>query len=222
LIVFRLGFSVITGESQGAILAYDGSAVTTVAFGGDPAPGTGGGRVGSGVTLTGRNDAGGVAFVAPGEVAGGVFKPPPLYLSPSRCEPARIAGLGDPAPGTAGTFGPITGIALNSRGEILFSASIVGGAGGAGLFVGSTAGVRKVVANGDPNPLGGSFAITFSSANVQLNDAGQASFALAGSLFVHDPVARLTVAVQQGSAAPPALGGTFQGFATFAAHALNN
>ncbi|HKD43901.1 MAG TPA: choice-of-anchor tandem repeat NxxGxxAF-containing protein [Myxococcaceae bacterium] len=222
LIVFRLGFSVITGESQGAILAYDGSAVTTVAFGGDPAPGTGGARYGSGFTLTGLNDAGDVAFVAPVEVPGVFSNRTTLYLAPSGCEPARIAGLGDPAPGTAGTFGPITGMALNSRGEILFSASIVGGAGGVGLFVGSTAGVRKVVANGDPNPLGGSFAITFSSANVQLNDAGQTSFALAGSLFLHDPDAGLTVAVQQGSAAPPALGGTFQGFATFAAHALNN
>src|SRR5262249_58906475 len=65
LIVFRLGFSVITGESQGALLAYDGSAVTTVAFGGDPAPGTGGARDCLWFTHTGRNDARDDTLVAP-------------------------------------------------------------------------------------------------------------------------------------------------------------
>jgi hypothetical protein len=221
LIVFRSAFSLITGEYQGAILAYDGKQFSTVVFGGDTAPETGGARYGSGITLTGLNDAGDVAFVAPVEIPGVFTNRTTVYVASPGSEPTRVAGLGDPAPGTAGTFGTIAGNALNSRGEILFNAAIVGGDGGFGLFVGSAKGVRKVVAHGDPNPLGGTFAITSPNLFTQLNDAGQTSFVSGGSLFLDDPDAGLAVAVHQGSAAPPALGGSFGTISAFLAHALN-
>lgn len=219
LAVFRLVFSLSTGENQGGILAYDGSGISTVVYGADPAPGTGGARYGNGITLTGLNDAGDVAFVAPVEIPGVFSNRTTVYLAPLGSQPTRIAGLGDPAPGTAGTFGLISGIALNSRGEVLFNASIQGGSGGVGLFVGSADGVRKVVASGDANPLGGTFTILFTPA-VQLNDLGQTSFYASGTLFLSDPDAGLRVAVRQGNPAPPQIGGTFT--VATSAHALNN
>ncbi len=222
LLVFRVAFNLTTGENQGAIIAYDGTQFFTIAFGGDSPPGTGGARYGSNLLLTGLNDAGDIAFVAPVEMPGVFANRTTLYLARSGSEPIRVAGLGDPAPGTAGTFGSINGIALNSQGEILFTAGIVGGAGGFGLFVGSATGLRKVVAHGDPNPLGGSFVITGGVPPSSFNNVGQASFVLGGSLFLDDPVSGLAPAVPMGSPAPEAIGGTFGNLSLSPANALND
>src|SRR5439155_26726876 len=132
----------------------------------DIAPGTGGAIFGRTSALGGINDASDIAFTS----RPGFLNSPSastLFISPGGGPPLRIAGPGDTASGTGGTLTNISLVSgttsLNNAGEVLFRAQIVGGTGGFGLFAGSTAGVRKVVANGDPIPGGGTFSITSTS-----------------------------------------------------------
>jgi hypothetical protein len=104
---------------------------------------------------------------------------------------------------------------MNNVGQVLFSATSVGGPGGSGLFVGSSASVAKVVANGDPNPNGGTFgSVTFGD----MNNLGKVAFVASNSICVWTPGTGPgtgnAVVVSNGTAAPLQGGGVFSGFST--------
>ena len=194
------------------ILVYNGSSITPIINSTDVAPNAAGATYGRTITLAGLNNSGDVAFTAvPNNVT-------TLYILPNGGSSVRIAGGGDAAPGTSGTFSNIAlanganSLADNS-GEVIFTAQIVGGSGGFGVFVGSTTGVRKVVANGDAIPGGGTFSIT-SAPTARLNRFGQVAFVANNAssnttIWMHTPVTGIVKAVSDGDAAPVALGGTF-------------
>jgi hypothetical protein len=217
-LAFAVDFASSSGQIQRAILVYDGSSFKKIAASADTAPNSGGAVFGRQLTLAGINDNGDVAFTAPLTAIG---SPAPsqttLFIVPSGGTAVRIAGPGDAAPGTGGT---LTNIALanapnslaNNSGEILFTATVVGGSGGIGVFVGSVGSVRKVVANGDAIPGGGTFSIT-TVPPARLNSNGPVAFQVnngsgARTLWVHSVAGGITRLVSSGDAAPAALGGT--------------
>jgi hypothetical protein len=177
------------GTTKRALLMYENGVFRTVADSGDVAPGSGGVVFERNLVVIGLNDAGDAAFSAslapvltPARTA--------LFITPRGGAPVRIVGYGEMAPGTGGgTFDQITGVSFNSRGEILFRAAIVGGVGGGGVFIGSRGGVRKVVANGDPDPNGGTFALATLAAvpTGTLNNAGQVAFVQGARLYLTEP-----------------------------------
>ena len=71
----------------------------------------------------------------------------------------RVVGPGATGPGHQGwnPLGAITPLAFNDLGEVLFKATVTGGTGGYGLFVGTTAGLRKIASTTDSNLVGGQF-----------------------------------------------------------------
>jgi hypothetical protein len=208
LLAFNSVFYQANGVRQAIILTFDGTSLQRIVAGNDPAPGGGGANFGD-LTLLGLNDSGDVAFLA-------TLVPPlpvlpaqtTLYIMPAGGTPVRVAGLGDTAPGTSGgTFSSLTILSFNNLGEELFRSNINGGSGGLGLFVGSTSGVRKVVATGDANPFGGTF--TSVPTTGLLNNAGQVAFQASGALWIDTPPTGISRVVKTGDAAPPPIGGTF-------------
>jgi Tol biopolymer transport system component len=196
---------------QRVILVYDGSSLTPIINSTDVAPNSGGATYGRTITLGGLNNSGDIAFTA---IPNGVTT---LYIVPNGGASVRIAGPGDTAPGTGGT---LNNIALanganslsDNSGEVAFTAQIVGGSGGFGVFVGSTTGVRKVVANGDAIPGGGTYSI-LSAPVARLNRFGQVAFVANNAtsnstIWMHTPATGIVKAVSNGDAAPAALGGT--------------
>jgi hypothetical protein len=177
------------GTTKRALLMYENGVFRTVADSGDVAPGSGGVVFERNLGVIGLNDAGDTAFsgmlapvLTPARTA--------LFIAPRGGPPVRIVGYGDLAPGTGGgAFDQITAVSFNSRGEILFRAAIVGGVGGGGVFIGSRGGVRKVVANGDPDPNGGAFAFATLAAvpTGTLNDSGQVAFVQGARLYLTEP-----------------------------------
>jgi hypothetical protein len=177
------------GTTKRALLLYDNGVFRTVADSGDVAPGSAGVIFDRNLAVIGLNDAGDTAFsgmlapvLTPAKTA--------LFVTPRGGVPVRIVGYGDVAPGTGGgTFDEITGVSFNSRGEILFRAAIVGGVGGGGVFIGTRGGVRKVVANGDPDPNGGTFAFATLAAvpTGTLNNSGQVAFVQGARLYLTEP-----------------------------------
>ena len=201
-------------QFQRVILFYNGSTITPIINSTDVAPNSGGATYGRTLTLGGLNNSGDVGFTA---IPNGATT---LYILPNGGSSVRIAGPGDAAPGTGGTF---TNIALanganslsDNSGEVVFTAQIVGGSGGFGVFVGSTSGVRKVVANGDAIPGGGTFSIS-SAPTARLNRFGQVAFVANNAtsnstIWMHTPATGIVKAVSNGDAAPAAIGGTLSG-----------
>jgi hypothetical protein len=207
LLAFGCQCATSAGISQGGIFTYDGASYHKIVFGSDTAPGTGGATYGLNIALVGLNDLGDVAFTAPL-----TYYPAPakttLFIAPGGGAPMRIAGVGDAAAGMSHgeTLSSLTVDGFNNQGEVLFYANISGGAGGSGLFIGTVAGgVRKVVANGDPMPGGG----TFSPASGYLNNPGAVLFYANSALWISSPTAVISKTVASGDAAPISLGGTF-------------
>ena len=216
---FQARANLSTGQGLQLILSYDGTSFQDLVDSTMPAPGQGGATYLS-FSLLGLDNAGDFAFLA-----NTTATPPTVYIAMSGSSPTVVARTGDPAPGTAGTFrgfdtGNFVSAALNNSGQLMMTCDISGGAGGTGFFVFSTAGIRKVVANGDANPLGGLFTISPQTAWGVFNNQGQVAFiagnpagAPAGnSLFINSPTSATagTTAVVSGagSAAPASLGGT--------------
>ncbi|PYS71331.1 MAG: hypothetical protein DMF69_10725, partial [Acidobacteria bacterium] len=198
---------------QRAILLFDGASLQKITNSPDIAPGTGGSIFGRGITFGGINDAGDIAFTAP--LASG--NQSTLFYVPNGGASLRVVGPGDAAPGTGGTFGNISLVlganSLNLNGEVLFTAQVVGGSGGFGLFAGSQSGVRKVVSNGDSIPGGGTFSIVATpiASAIRFNNNGEVAFIAAPStsIWLHSSLGGLIKIVATGDAAPVAIGGTF-------------
>jgi hypothetical protein len=207
LIAFRPDFFQANGLGQGVIFTFDGTSLHQIVSGADLAPGGGGAKFERNINLLGLNDSGDVAFTAPLVPSGSVLSlQTTLYIVPAGGAPVRVVGLGDAAPGTGGTFGTLIPMSFNNRGEELFIGFIVGGSGGQGLFVGSTAGVRKVVAQGDANPFG-TFNFLFDVA--LLNNSGDVAFQTGGALWINTLANVTTRKVNTGDAVPAPVGGAF-------------
>jgi hypothetical protein len=206
LIAFRPDFFQANGTGQGAIFTFDGTSLQLLVSGADLAPGGGGAKFERNINLLGVNDSGAVAFTAPLTPSGSVLQQTTLYIVPAGGAPIRVVGVGDAAPGTGGTVGSFTPLSFNNRGEALIAVNILGGSGGSGLFVGDLTGVRKVVANGDANPLGGTFPSVLTGI---LNNAGEVAFPASGGLWTNTPANVTTRRVNVGDAAPAPVGGTF-------------
>jgi hypothetical protein len=205
VLAFSVDAAFSDGISQGFILTFDGSSLTKVVGGNDPAPASGGANFERGIALRGINDSGAIAFTAPLNASS---SPQTTLFLASNGNIARLIGVGDPAPGTAGTLGSVTvqANALKNSGEILFAGSITGGSGGQGLFVASSTGTRKVVANGDPNPQGGTFPSVSSGI---LNNEGQTAFLAGSALWIGSGTAAPVRKVSAGDPVPPPVGGAF-------------
>jgi hypothetical protein len=195
LVLFDADFMLAEGATaQHGIWTYDGTGYRLIAHTRAVAPGTDDAQYGRTMGCCGFNDNGAVAFSASlTPVVSSTAMPArtTVFVAPAGGEPVRIAGPGDPAPGMDGaTFGAIQMAGrLSDGGEVFFTAAIVGGSGGYGLFAGSVGqGVRKIVADGDPKPGGGAFVLTSPPATVMTNAAGDVAFAFggaAGSIWTH-------------------------------------
>jgi hypothetical protein len=208
LLAFSVLFHTPAGRVQEVIFTFDGTSLQPVVSSLDTAPGTGGAVFGPSLALIGLNDAGDIAVKTSttiGNQSTGTTLPTTVFIIPGAGAPVRLAGVGDSAPGTGGTLATLTGGTLNNRGEVLFSGTISGGAGGSGLFIAATAGVRKVVANGDAIPSGGAFA---SPGNGRLNNLGEVVFDASSALWVNSPLTGTSRAVGAGDTVPLPLGGT--------------
>ncbi len=207
-VFFGVDFSHAGALKRALFLRTASGELQVIAHSTQTAPGSGGQPFGRLLTLIGLNDSGTAAFLAP-LIPVGVSLPAQntLYIVPAGGAPLRIVGQGDPAPGTAGSLDQITGLQFNNRGEILFRAAIVGGSGGVGLFVGSVSGVRKVVAHGDPTPLGGFFSFPASVPAAFFNHAGQVTFSANLAIWLDTPLVGLVPVVVSGAPAPPPLAG---------------
>jgi hypothetical protein len=201
-VAFEMDFFPPLGIIRHAIYVHDGSGFHVVADSADIAPGTGGRTFGRGLTRAAFNDAGQVGILATLVAVTGTQPPEnTLFLTTVGGPTVRIAGQGDPAPGTGG--GNLTSIGssgMNAAGELLFTAVVDGGSGGRGLFMGSTAGVRKVVSHGDPlpAPLVGSFDLSAAVPSRFMSRSGQVAFAYQGRIFVDTPGADLALVVNPG------------------------
>lgn len=156
------------------VFVYDGITFQEVAMRGDVAPGTSG-EVFFSFGQTRINDTDQVAFI-------GLFEPPffgtaGLFLGSTAGPPAKIAVIGETAPGTGGgTYAGFQLIGLNNAGQVAFVSGILGGTTTRAVFVGSTSGVSKVMAEGDPAAgTTGTFGLLIQ--NPFLNAAGDVAFA---------------------------------------------
>jgi hypothetical protein len=201
----------LSGDTtKNALITYAGTTPTVVALSTDVAPGGLGTIFGRTMSLVGVNASGAVAFTAPLTPLAGVFNPAPvttIFVAPSGASPVRIVGQGDSLPPPSGaTYSSITALAFNDLGEVLFRASISGGSGGNGLFVGSASGVRKIAATGDSNLVSGNFSSSsLSSGPARLNNLGQVAFADSGRLYLSRPGQALSVLVTATTTAPAPL-----------------
>lgn len=203
--------TLLRGSAAEGLFIANGTGIRKIAVEGDPAPGGG--------TLSGfakhpipsLNDAGTVAFAA--AVSGGRTVEGVFVVSGGRLQ--AVARAGDAAPGVpAGTLAALDAPVLNNRGDVAFLATVRRGRESLEAIYVKTAGrLRKVVAQGDPAPAGGSFA---GFGVPVLNDRGQVAFpavvegrAVPGGLFVADSSA-IRMVVGAGEATP--LGGIFAKF----------
>jgi len=202
---------------EDAILAFEDGQWRTVVYSEDFAPGGGGVKFERFVSFVGVNASGDTAFTAPlvpGPGLIGYQAHTTLYIAPMSGRPIRLVGMGDVAPDTGGgTLSGISGLAINDLGDVLFRAAIDGGTGGAGLFVASRTGVRKVAANGDSDLLGGTFASSQASWSGHLDQAGRVAFGwystLGPATYVSVPGSPLAVLIGPSAADQLRSGATF-------------
>jgi hypothetical protein len=160
------------------------------------------------------NSAGGVAFLAfqsSGPSAPGIFFQPPQG---GAALGAAVQGQSAPGGGTYNTFSLP---AINSSGQVVFSAGLTGGSSGSGLFSTPSAFFvpnMAIALAGDPAPGGGTFAGFHSPV---LNNAGQLAFT-ADTSFSGRPAQGLFTGLPGGlqavalSGTPAPAGGTFDRF----------
>lgn len=144
----------------GLFIGSPTAAPAKIALPGEAAPGTGGGTFVT-FNLIGVNIAGQVAWIS--NIAGGTTPRAIFVGTPSSI--SKVAAIGDPAPGTTGTFAGLPNNAalyfLNNSGGVAFAAGVSGGGPTTnGIWVGDDSGPpTKLVVNTDPTgtTLGGNF-----------------------------------------------------------------
>lgn len=150
--VFLAGPNGVVSVARGCGASGGGNSTGTC---GDPTPigGTFSGFFGGTFFTPATNDAGDVLFLADvhlGSAKRGLF----LYRAATGLI-QKVAAIGDATP-TGGTFGAIGPGSVNSSGTVVFLAS-KGSGGSADVFRWHEGALSKVVAVGDPAPLGGTF-----------------------------------------------------------------
>jgi len=86
-----------------------------------------------------------------------------------------MAKVGDAAPG-GGRYSVFSGPLINDAKQICFDASLEGGSSSNGFFfIASTGVIEKIVATGDPTPVGGSFS-GLGNGTMQINAGGAVAF----------------------------------------------
>lgn len=220
LLAFRVDLFLTDGTAHNVIFTYDESSLQQIVASTDLAPGGGGAKFERAINLFGLNDSGTLCFTAPlVPVSSGLPAQTTAYIVPNGGAPIRLVGLGDTAPGTGGgTFGSVAPVTFNNAGELMFRAAINGGPGGIGVFVASTAGVRKVVVPGDPRPEGGLFG---NPGNALFNNQGEVVFQ-AGAIYLNHPTNGTTRVVTNTDPAPASLGGTFGPLAQIVLQTFND
>jgi hypothetical protein len=199
------------GASDEGIFLQRAGRIVTVAREGDRVAGVG--RLsGFGKHPTpALNDAGAVAFAA--AVAGGRAVEGIFTWSAGRVR--AVATTGTPVPGMPSTvLAGVDAPAINTRGDVVFLATVRRGRESIEAILGSRSGVlRKIVAQGDPAPAGGAFAAFGPPA---LNAGGRVAFAavvegkaVPGGVFVATGD-RVQMAVAAGEDTP--IGGIFAKF----------
>jgi hypothetical protein len=131
--------------------------VTRIAREGDAVPGVGALSGFGRHPMPALNESGAVAFAA--AVAGGKTVEGIFLSARGRLQPVALSG--GPAPGvSSGTLSGVESPALNDRGDVVFLATVRRGRETLeAIYVREAGGkLRKVVAQGDPAPAGGSFA----------------------------------------------------------------
>ena len=129
------------------------------------------------------------------------------------CSPTEVLSPSLPTP-IGGTFWQYDTVRVNSEGDIAFEATIEGLTGvSGGIFVqnGVNGTLRKVVAVGDPAPLGGTF--TTFGCSYDFNDNGDVAFegySAAGDAIYLSTATGLQEVVRAGDTSP--LGGTYGSF----------
>jgi hypothetical protein len=159
-----------------------------------------------------------VAFAAAVQEGSGA---PGIFVATKEGQLRKIVAIGDPTP-VGGTFATLTQPGFNNAGEVAFAATITEGSATQGLFLASHGQIFTLVAEGDPTPVGGTFALAvgMSPAPV-LNDRGEVAFSASiraeqtieeglpvPGVFVFSQ-GRITKAVMAGDPSP--LGGSFLG-----------
>jgi hypothetical protein len=161
------------------------------------------------VTPSPLNDAGQVVFRASSGFQTG------LFVGSVGASPAKIVLTGDPAPG-GGTFLQLSfgGAAINSNGQVAFTATVQSGGQRDGIFLGAPgSSTQKIVLQGDPGPGGTTFSGLPRSES--LNDLGEVAFAAllsggpGGGLFVGTASATPQAIALNGESAPA--GGFYSG-----------
>jgi hypothetical protein len=158
------------------VFLYDGSTFQIVAMRGDVAPGTGG-QLFNNFGAVRINDTDQIVLLASFEPS---FNNAGVFLGSTSGPPAKIAAIGDVAPGTGGgTYNSFQLIGFNNAGQVAFFSNILGGSASRAVFIGSTSGVSKVVAQGDPaTGTAGTFnLVTLNPFNYALNSNGDVAFA---------------------------------------------
>jgi hypothetical protein len=159
------------------------------------------------------NDAGGTAFHA--SLAGG-RSVEGIFVGGAGRVPSAVVLSGQAATDIAsGTFAAMEAPALNDRGEVAFLATVQRGRDTIdAVYLAAGGRLRKIVAQGDGTPVGGSFA-AFGPPSV--NNRGVVGFAAIveggqalGGLFLAEAPGRFRKVVATGDAAP--LGGYFAKF----------
>jgi hypothetical protein len=203
--------TLIRGGADEGIFLRRGDRLLTVAREGDRVPGLG--RIsGFGKHPTpALNDAGTVAFAA--AVTGGRAVEGIFVWSGGRLR--VIAATGGAAPGLpSGVLAALDAPEINARGEVVFLATVRRGRESVeAIFTGTGGALRKVVAQGDPAPAGGTFA-AFGPPSI--NARGAVAFAavvegkaVPGGIFVQSGD-RIQMAVAAGEETP--IGGIFAKF----------
>jgi len=203
--------SVLRGRATEAFFLASGSRIVRIAAEGDAAPG--GGTL-SGFArhpVPGLNDAGVVTFAA--AITGGRGVEGIFVSRNGRVQVVAVAGMA--APGiAAGTLAALDSPAINNRGDVVFLSTVRRGRETTeAIYVASGRTLRKVIAQGEPAPAGGTFAGFGPPA---VNDRGVVAFAavvdgpaVPGGLFVNDGQ-RTRMLVGAGDDTP--IGGIFAKF----------
>lgn len=215
--------TVTEGSAPLGIFLSIGNNLTKVAAVGDPTPL---GGTFSFLSMPVQNQVGQMAFgatIKDGSAPEGIFLV-------SGGQTTKVAAVGEGTP--LGVISSISSpLALNNHGEVAFGAAMTGESASQGIFIASGGSLSKVVAKGDPTPVGGSFSLAAEAFfPAALNDAGTVAFGalLAGvsapqgispaqGIFLAPRGGSITKVVAVGDPTP--LGGTFL---SFTAPALNN
>lgn len=197
------------GRTSEGIFLASMTRVTKVAVAGDPAPG-GGTFSGFGRhPIPALNDAGDVAFAA--TVAGGRTVEGVFLATKGRLQAVAVAGSSAPGIPSA-VFAKPEAPALNNRGEVAFTATLQRGRESveAIYLFSATRALRKIVAQGNPAPEGGTFG---GFGPPSINNRGVVAFAawiegpaVPAGIFVTDG-ARMQMLVGAGDKTPA--GGIF-------------